>query len=210
MRIGFLFCALLAFAFVLNAEETKAPEKKPEPEAKKKPKRTEPKAPDFTLLDLDGKKRTLKEFKGKLIVLEWCNYNCPFVKKHYRIGHMQALQKEYIKKGVVWLAIHSTNPKHRDYRDTKNLKAASAERKTAPTAILMDADGKVGRTYKAKTTPHMFVVDKEGYIVYQGAIDSVRSADPADIKEATNYVRQTLDAVMAKKKIPTAQTSSYG
>jgi len=206
MRIGFLMAALLTFAFLTRAEETPAPEKKPEPKPGKKDEKKGNKAPDFTLLDLDGKQRTLKEFKGKTVVLEWCNYGCPYVKKHYKAGNMQALQKEYTKKGVVWLAIMSTNPKHRDYRDAKALKEMNKERRAAPTAMLLDSDGKVGRAYKAKTTPHMFVIDKDGYVIYQGAIDS----DPRDIKKAKNYVRETLDAVLAKKKVPLAQTTSYG
>ena len=217
MRFGILTAALLAFAFLTHAEETPDKNKdegekpKKEKEApKKEQEKKGTKAPDFTLLDLDGKKHSLKDFKGKTVVLEWCNYGCPFVKKHYKNGDMQKLQKEYTKKGVVWLAIMSTNPKHKDYREPKALKEMNAERKAAPTAMLMDADGTVGRAYKAKTTPHMFVIDKDGYIVYDGAIDSVRSADPADIKEAKNYVREALDAVMAGKPVPTAKTSSYG
>ena len=168
------------------------------------------KAPDFTLTDATGNKHRLSDFAGKYVVLEWVNFGCPFVKKHYKNGDMQKLQKEYTKKGVVWLAIMSTNPKHKDYRAPKALKEMNTARKAAPTAMLMDADGKVGRIYKAKTTPHMFVVDKDGYIAYDGAIDSVRSADPADIKDAKNYVREALDAVMAGKPVPTAKTSSYG
>ena len=204
MRFGRLTAALLALAFLAHAEETPAPGEKPKAEKKGT------KAPDFTLVDLEGKKHSLKDFKGKTVVLEWCNYGCPFVKKHYKNGDMQKLQKEYTKKGVVWLAIMSTNPKHKDYRAPKALKEMNTARKAAPTAMLMDADGKVGRIYKAKTTPHMFVVDKDGYIAYDGAIDSVRSADPADIKDAKNYVREALDAVMAGKPVPTAKTSSYG
>jgi len=217
MRFGLLTAALLALAFLTHAEETPAPDEKPKAEKKDpKPKDTGAKekkgtkAPDFTLVDLDGKKHSLKDFKGKTVVLEWCNYGCPFVKKHYKNGDMQKLQKEYTKKGVVWLAIMSTNPKHKDYREPKALKEMNTKRKAAPTAMLMDADGKVGRMYKAKTTPHMFVIDKDGYIAYQGAIDSVRSADPADIKGAKNYVREALDAVMAGKPVPMAKTSSYG
>ena len=213
MRVGFLMAALLAFACVVHAEDAKAPDKKPEAkEEKKKDAGKKPeakkgkKAPEFKLLDVDGKERTLKEFKGKVVVLEWCNYFCPFVVLHYKNGNMQSIQKEYTKKGVVWLSIMSTNPKHRDYRDPKTLKALAKERKAVPTAMLMDADGKVGRAYKAKTTPHMFVVNKDGMIAYQGAIDS----NPRDIKNAKNYVRETLDALLADKPVPTAKTSAYG
>jgi peroxiredoxin len=220
MRFGFLTAALLALAFLTQAEDKPVPGEKPKAE-KKSPKEKDPKdagetekkgtkAPDFTLLDLAGKKHSLKDFKGKTVVLEWCNYGCPFVKKHYKNGDMQALQKAYTAKGVVWLAIMSTNPKHKDYREPAALKEMNKERKAVPTAMLMDADGTVGRAYKAKTTPTMVVIDKDGYIAYHGAIDSVRSADPADIKEAKNYVREALDAMLAGKPVPVAQTTSYG
>jgi peroxiredoxin len=206
-----LILALASFAFLANAEEKEPPKKKPEPKKEKSGKEKKgKKAPDFELADVAGKKHKLSDFKGKLVVLEWCNYSCPFVAKHYKKGHMQALQKKYRGKDVVWLAIVSTNPKHRDYRKPEKLKAMSTERKSNATAILMDADGKVGRKYKAKTTPHMFVIDKEGHIAYDGAIDSVRSADPADIADATNYVAAALDALMAGKKISKPNSTAYG
>ena len=221
MRLFTTCCVVAALAWSVRAEDKPADSKGPadskKPDAQKpdkeKPEKKKPKgkkAADFTLKNIDGKDVSLKDFKGKVVVIEWVNYNCPFVKKHYKKGNMQALQKEYAKKGVVWLGICSSNPKHRDYRDEKNLKAAAKERGANYTALLMDADGKIGNLYKARTTPHMFVVNKEGYVAYQGAIDSVRSADPGDIKTATNYVRQVVDALLAGKAVPVAATQPYG
>ena len=213
MRILIACCVVAALAWTVRAEDKPVAPKKPDAE-KKAPEKKEnkgTKASDFTLKNIEGKQVSLKDFKGKIVVIEWVNYNCPFVKKHYdKSGNMPALQKKYIGKGVVWIGICSSNPKHRDYRDEKNLKAAAKERGANYTALLMDADGKIGRQYKARTTPHMFVIDKKGYVAYQGAIDSVRSADPADVKGATNYVSQVLDALIAGKKVPVAATQPYG
>jgi len=213
MRFLIACCVVAALAWTVRAEDKPAAPKKPDAE-KKAPEKKESKgtkAPAFTLKNIEGKDVSLKDFKGKIVVIEWVNYNCPFVKKHYdKSGNMPALQKKYIGKGVVWIGICSSNPKHRDYRDEKNLKAAAKERGAHYTALLMDADGKIGREYKARTTPHMFIIDKQGYVAYQGAIDSVRSKDPADVKGATNYVSQVVDALLAGKKVPVAATQPYG
>ena len=123
---------------------------------------------------------------------------------------MQALQREYTGKGVVWLAINSTRADHEDYRDVPQATEDESAQGAAPTAVLLDAEGTVGRSYDAKTTPHMFVVDAEGTLVYQGAIDSVRSTDADDIPKATNYVRQAVDEVLAGHPVSLAQTQPYG
>ncbi|MBC8044690.1 MAG: thioredoxin family protein [Rhizobacter sp.] len=166
-------------------------------------------APSFTLTDLDGKSHSLADFKGKTVVLEWTNPNCPFVVAHYKSNNMQSLQKKYTDKGVVWLAVNSTNDQSGEFMSVADLKKNRTEWKSAYTAQLIDADGKVGRLYNAKTTPHMFIVDKDGKLVYQGGIDD--AAGTSGGKDAkVNYVAQALDAVLAGKEVPTATTKSYG
>lgn len=167
-------------------------------------------APDFTLQDTTGKSHSLKDFKGKFVVLEWTNYECPFVKKHYGSGNMQKLQKEYTQKDVVWLSIcSSAEGKQGNFMPDK-WNEMIREKGAAPTAVLLDPDGKVGRLYDAKTTPHMFVINPEGKIIYAGAIDSIRSPNPADIEKATNYVSAALDSAMAGKPVETATSTPYG
>lgn len=167
-------------------------------------------APDFSLNDAKGKTYGLSEFKGKYIVLEWFNPECPFVKKHYGSGNMQKLQQDYTGKGVVWLSIDSSAP-----GTEGNLTAEQAEKimtawRTHQTAFLLDPDGKAGRAYGAKNTPHMFIINPEGKIVYEGAIDSKRSPNPADIPNSTNYVKVALDESMSGKPVTTANTQPYG
>lgn len=168
-------------------------------------------APAFTLTDLDGKKHSLADFKGKTVVLEWFNEGCPFVEKHYKSGNMQKLQAQYTKQGVVWLTVNSSaKGKEGSWKTNADGKKVATAWKLASTAVLVDADGKVGKAYGAKTTPHMFVVSDAGKVVYQGAIDSKNSADPADIATATPYVAQALDATLAHKPVTTATTDPYG
>lgn len=167
-------------------------------------------APSFSLSDSDGKKHTLAEHKGKYVVLEWTNPQCPFVKKHYGSGNMQKLQAEYTKKGVVWLSIDSSAKGHEGYLTPEQAKEWQATAKTASTALLLDADGKVGREYGAKTTPEMYIINPEGKLVYSGAIDSIPSADPSDVTKASNYVKAGLDSALSGKPIETAATKSYG
>ncbi len=167
-------------------------------------------APDFTALDTQGKPVKLSDFKGKHVVLEWTNPGCPFVVKHYGSGNMQALQKEFTAKGVVWLAINSTETGNNDYRKPADLAAWVAQQKATPTATLMDEKGTVGKAYAARTTPHMYIVDPKGTLVYAGGIDSVPSANPKDIATATNYVRQGLNEALAGKPISAATTKPYG
>ena len=167
-------------------------------------------APEFTLTDSKGTSHKLSDFRGKFVVLEWLNHECPFVKKHYSGGDMQKLQKEYTAKGVVWLSIISSAPGKQGHRTGPQADADTADKKASPTAVLLDPSGEVGQKYEAKTTPHMFVIDQQGKVIYAGAIDSMRSTDSADVAKAENYVRQTLDAALAGKPVPTPKTTPYG
>ena len=167
-------------------------------------------APDFTLTDSKGTSHKLSDFRGKLVVLEWLNHECPFVKKHYSGGDMQKLQKEYTAKGVVWLSIISSAPGKQGHRTGPQADADTEDKKAAPTAVLLDPAGEVGKKYDAKTTPEMFVIDKEGKVLYAGAIDSIKSTNSADIAKAENHVRVALDAALAGKTVPTPKTTPYG
>jgi peroxiredoxin len=167
-------------------------------------------APAFRGVDVNGKPVSLADFRGKTVVLEWNNPNCPFVQKHYTSGNMQALQQKNTGAGVVWLAINSTTESHSDYLAPAKLAAWFGEQKAAPTAIVMDPKGEIGRAYGAKVTPHMYVVDPKGTLVYAGAIDDKRSANPADVKTSTNHVAVALADVAAGKAVTTAATTAYG
>ena len=167
-------------------------------------------APDFSAVDTAGKTHKLSDFKGKLVVLEWTNPGCPFVMKHYGGGNMQGLQKEFTGKGVVWLAVNSTEQGSRDYLEPGKFAGWMKEQRGAPTATLMDAPGKIGQLYGAKTTPHMYIVSPQGQLIYAGGIDSVPSARVDDIKTATNYVRQGLGEALAGQPISMASTRPYG
>jgi peroxiredoxin len=167
-------------------------------------------APDFTLPGTDGKKYTLTDFKGKYVVLEWNNPDCPFVKKHYNTGHMQALQKEYTGKDVVWLTVCSSAPGKQGYYPAAEVEKMCAEKKVSATSYLQDPDGTVGRMYGAKTTPNMFVINPDGILIYSGAIDDKPSTKTADLDGAANYVRSCLDAAMAGKPVGTKSTTPYG
>ena len=166
-------------------------------------------APDFSATDALGKTRTLSDFKGKHVVLEWTNPGCPFVVKHYG-GNMQSLQKEFTAKGVVWLSVNSTSKDAFDYLEPAKLMAWKAEKKGSASAMLMDDAGKVGQLYGAKTTPHMYIISPQGVLVYAGAIDSIPSARVEDIKTATNYLRQGLNEALGGKAISTSSTRAYG
>lgn len=168
-------------------------------------------APDFTLTDVNGKAVSLADFKGKHVVLEWINPGCPFVQKHYVSDNMQSIQRDAKAKGVVWLSINSTEPKHQDYlAPAKFVAKMNGEWKGASADILMDETGKVGMAYGAKTTPHMYVIDPAGKLVYAGGIDDKRSANPADVKIAKNYVRAALDDALAGRPVATATSAPYG
>jgi peroxiredoxin len=167
-------------------------------------------APNFTLPDTNGKTRSLSDFKGKFVVLEWYQPDCPFVGKHYKSGNMQSLQKEYTAKGVIWLSIDSSAPGQEGNYPAQTLNQIASKDGAARTALLLDPDGKVGRLYSAKTTPDMYIIDRNGTLVYEGAIDNKRSTDLADVKTATNYVKTALDAVMTGQPVPTTATRPYG
>lgn len=167
-------------------------------------------APDFTLTDINGKARSLSEFKGKFVVLEWMNHGCPFIKKHYGSGNMQALQKEWTGKGVAWLSICSSAEGKQGFMTPAEWRKTTAEKGSVATAVLPDGEGTVGRLYGAKTTPHMFVIDPAGVLIYKGAIDDRPTYDPADVKGATNYVSLALKESMAGKPVGIPSTRSYG
>ncbi len=168
-------------------------------------------APDFSLIDVHGKAVKLSDFKGKTVVLEWVNPGCPFVQKHYNTSNMQTLQKDATTKGVVWLSVNSTEKGHQDYMAPAKLDAKmNGEWKGASSYLLMDESGKVGQAYTAKTTPHMYVIDGGGKLVYAGGIDDKRSANPADVKTAKNFVRAALDETLAGKPVSVATATPYG
>ena len=167
-------------------------------------------APSFELKDVDGKSVKLDSYRGKYVVLEWTNFGCPFVGKHYGSGNMQALQKKYTAKGVVWLTICSSAPGKQGYVTGAEAKEGMKEREAAPTRFLLDPKGTVGRSYGAKTTPNMFVIDPKGTLVYSGAIDDKPSTNKDDVPVARNYVAAALDESMAGSKVETAATQPYG
>lgn len=167
-------------------------------------------APEFTLTDSNGKSHSLASFKGKHVVLEWNNFDCPFVVKHYGSGNMQKLQQAYTGKGVVWLTVNSSAAGKQGHLQPAEVAAKLTERKAAPSAYLLDADGTVGKLYGAKTTPHMFVIDPQGKLVYAGAIDDKPSTDQADIAGARNLVVAALDEALAGKPVSVATSTPYG
>jgi peroxiredoxin len=167
-------------------------------------------APAFTAVDTQGKTVQLSDWRGKTVVLEWVNPGCPYVRKHYSVQNMQATQKAAVDKGVVWLTINSTSTDASDYLKPAQMAAWMREQKAAATATLMDADGKVGRAYGARTTPHMYVIDPKGVLVYAGAIDNKPTPRSSDIPGATNHVNQALAEVLAGKPVTVAATQPYG
>jgi peroxiredoxin len=167
-------------------------------------------APNFTLQGADGKTHSLADYQGKFVVLEWTNPNCPFVHKFYDSGTMQALQKKETAKGVIWLRINSGAPGHDGYQTVSDLASYVTEQHVAATESLIDPDGKVGHEYGARTTPHMFVINPKGVLIYAGGIDNKPSTDVADISTATNYVEAALDEAMAGKPVKKPTARPYG
>jgi len=167
-------------------------------------------APTFTLNDTAGKPVSLADYRGKFVVLEWTNPECPFVQKHYVSRNMQGLQKEWGAKDVVWLSINSTNANHGEFKTAEEMARWMRAQGGAPAATLIDGSSATGRAYGAKTTPHMFVVDPTGKLIYNGAIDDRRSSNPADAKAANNYVRAALTEATAGKPVTVASTTPYG
>ncbi len=167
-------------------------------------------APDFTLTDSNEQQRSLSEFAGKYIVLEWFNPECPFVRKHYDSGNMQGLQEKYTSQDVVWLSIDSSADGNQGHLLPKEAQQFIQENNVHSTAVLLDPQGNVGRLYGAKTTPHMFIIDPQGKLVYQGAIDDVSSTNADDITDAKNYVDETLELALSGEPISGFATKSYG
>ena len=167
-------------------------------------------APAFQAVDASGKTRSLSEFKGKTVVLEWTNNGCPYVQKHYNSGNMQSLQSQAAKDGVVWLTVISSAPGMQGYLTGPQAKQWKAETKAASTDVLLDPKGTVGRAYEAKTTPHMYVVDKTGKLVYMGGIDDKPSSEPSSLKGAKNYVTAALADVKAGRPVAQGATRPYG
>jgi peroxiredoxin len=167
-------------------------------------------APSFESPDLSGRVVRLSDFKGKSVVLEWFNPQCPFVRKHYDSKNMQALQARATSQGLVWLAVVSTHPGHPDYQSAAQLQQTVQQWGAKPSATLMDPDGHLGKLYGARTTPHLFIIDPTGRMIYNGAIDDIRSANVDDVKIARNFVSAAPDDIKAGRPITTAQTQPYG
>lgn len=167
-------------------------------------------APAFSATNADGKQVSLSDFAGKFVVLEWFNPTCPFVKKHYNSSNMQGLQKKYSAKDVVWLVVSSTAPGKTGHLSGEEAKASIAEQKGSPTDIIIDPTGGLGKLYGAKTTPHMFVIDPQGKLIYAGAIDNNDSVRPDSIPEDTNYVAAALDEAMSGKPVSVSSSRPYG
>lgn len=167
-------------------------------------------APDFATIDMDGKTRKLSDFAGKYVVLEWLNYGCPFIGKHYGSGNMQSLQEEWTKKGVVWLSVISSAPGEQGHSSQKKAKADYVAKGSNATTVLLDENGTLGKSYGAATTPHMFVIDAKGSLIYNGGIDDKPTTDQSDVKTATNYVSMALSESMAGKAVSVPTSQPYG
>ena len=167
-------------------------------------------APDFTLQDVSGNKHELSDYKGKYVVLEWVNFGCPFVKKHYGSENMQKLQKEFSEKGVVWLSICSSAPGKQGNETPDAAKKGISQFGWAASAYLVDEDGKVGKLYNAKTTPEMFVVDPKGTLIYAGAIDDKPTPDPSTVEGSNNFVKAALSEATNGKPVSVPSTKPYG
>jgi peroxiredoxin len=167
-------------------------------------------APGFTGTDSNGKTHSLSQYKGKTVVLEWTNHDCPYVVKHYSSGNMQELQKAATTDGVVWLSIISSKPGKQGHVSGKQANELTTARNAVPTAVILDESSEIGIKYGAKTTPHMFIIDKNGMLVYMGGIDNMPSKNTDDIAKATNYVRMALNEIKAGKPVSESITRPYG
>jgi len=167
-------------------------------------------APVFSGKAADGSTINLADLKGKTVVLEWTNHDCPYVIKHYESGNIPKLQKEALAKDVVWLQVISSAPGEQGFVDGAKAQKVNEYRNSVPTNTILDPEGTIGKLYGAKTTPHLYVINPEGSLVYKGGIDSIKSSKQQDIPDATNYVRETLDALAAGKKVPHPSTAPYG
>jgi len=167
-------------------------------------------APQFTATDANGQTHRLSDYAGKIVVLEWTNNQCPYVGKHYNSGNMQRLQAEAAAQGVVWFSVVSSAPGKEGYVTPEQERAIVAQRGAHPRGALLDPDGAVGRAYGARTSPHMFVIDRQQTLAYQGAIDDQPTTDPASLNGARNYVREAVAALRAGKPIAVSETTPYG
>ena len=167
-------------------------------------------APDFTGTDSNGQTHKLSDYRGKFVVLEWTNNGCPYTQKHYNSGNMQSLQKAWTGKGVVWFTVISSAPGEQGYMTAADENAYIGKVHADPTAAILDPTGTIGREYSARTTPHMFVIDPSGKLIYAGAIDDHPTPDPEDIKASKNYVSEALTEAMAGKPVATSSTRPYG
>jgi hypothetical protein len=167
-------------------------------------------APAFTATDTKGRTHSLSDFRGKTMVLEWTNHGCPYVQKHYETGNMQALQKDAADDGIVWLSVISSAPGTQGHVSPERADELTQSRDAAPTAVILDPTGKVGKAYDARTTPHMYVINAEGTLMYMGAIDDRPTARHSDIEGARNYVREALAAMEDGDDIPNKVTRAYG
>jgi peroxiredoxin len=167
-------------------------------------------APNFSLPGSDGAEHSLSDFKGKFVVLEWLNPECPYVRKHYESGNMQALQKKYTEKGVVWLSVNSSAIGKQGHLTQETAKEFIADKKASPTSILLDPEGRVGKLLGASATPHMFVINPSGNLIYAGAIDDNDSTRLSSIEGANNYVARALDEAMSGSAVTVASTQAYG
>ncbi|MCU0342521.1 MAG: thioredoxin family protein [Ignavibacterium sp.] len=167
-------------------------------------------APNFKLVDSNNKEHSLSDFKDKVVVLEWINFDCPFVQKHYNSKNMQSLQLKYTKQDVIWLTVCSSNKGKQGNFNNDEINKRIKNHNAKMTAYLVDADGKVGKMYGAKTTPHMYIINKDGKLVYAGGIDDKASTDLEDIKGAKNYVSLALDELLAGKNVSVQSSKPYG
>ncbi|MDR3352577.1 MAG: redoxin domain-containing protein [Zoogloeaceae bacterium] len=167
-------------------------------------------APAFTGTGADGKPVNLEAFRGKTVILEWTNHECPFVRKHYESGNIPTLQKEATGKGIVWLQVISSAPGKEGYVDGKTAQQLNQSRKAQPSAVVLDPEGKIGKLYGAVTTPHLYIINAQGTLVYKGGIDSIQSSNPADIAKAENYVKLALADLSAGRPIAQNNTRPYG
>jgi hypothetical protein len=167
-------------------------------------------APDFKGTDSNGVQHSLSEYRGKYVVLEWANQGCPYDRKHYLSGSIESQQRDWTAKGVVWLSVISSAPGEQGYVTPSEENTYLKKMNAAPTAALLDPTGAIGRLYEAKTTPHIFVIDPTGKLIYQGALDDKPTPDQEDLKGARNYLNETLTAAMAGKPVPVASTRPYG
>jgi peroxiredoxin len=167
-------------------------------------------APGFTGIDTSGKSHALSDFRGKPVILEWTNHDCPYVLKHYNSGNMQQQQQAATGQGAVWLSIISSAPGKQGHVTPAQADALTAERNAAPSAVILDEKGEIGQLYEAKTTPHMYIIDADGKLAYMGGIDSIASTNPADIGKATQYVPAALAQVMNGEPVASSVTRPYG